>query len=222
MKEKEYSDLYNDKLPDYYENAREDIVSFIPKKAKYILDVGCGTGTFGKLLKEKDSNLIVWGVEPNKMAAKIAIENLDKVFNSIFNEELNFQNQNFDCICFNDVLEHLINPKAALDCALKFLNSNGCIIASIPNVRCYTVLKDLIWHGEWKYKKSGILDATHVRFFTKQSIYRLFKESGLKIISLQTMGKVNSRLLKLIGLFRLKKFNDISYEYFVVQSMKND
>src|ERR1035437_4603348 len=181
MKEKEYSDLYNDKLPDYYENAREDIVSFIPKKAKYILDVGCGTGTFGKLLKEKDSNLIVWGVEPNKMAAKIAIENLDKV-----------------------------------------LNSNGCIIASIPNVRCYTVLKDLIWHGEWKYKKSGILDATHVRFFTKQSIYRLFKESGLKIISLQTMGKVNSRLLKLIGLFRLKKFNDISYEYFVVQSMKND
>jgi 2-polyprenyl-3-methyl-5-hydroxy-6-metoxy-1,4-benzoquinol methylase len=87
----------------------------------------------------------------------------------------------FDYIIFADVLEHLVDPWATLKHYSQLLTSGGKIIASIPNVRNLGLLYNLIIKGRWTYSDSGLLDRTHLRFFTRVEIQDLFSESGLTI-----------------------------------------
>jgi 2-polyprenyl-3-methyl-5-hydroxy-6-metoxy-1,4-benzoquinol methylase len=99
-----------------------------------------------------------------------------------------------DCVVFNDVLEHVADPWAVLTGTVCRLSTSGAVFASIPNVRHYRVLWDLGIRGRWEYRDTGILDRTHLRFFTESSIRALFETSGYRIesltpISLPTEGK---------------------------------
>lgn len=173
---------YIDKPREYYKEERNDIIPFVPQNINFILDVGCSGGFFGKKLKEIRDNIIVWGVEPNEEAASIAKNNLDKVVCAPFSENLEeLHGQLFDCIIFNDVLEHLVSPEDVLRSSSKLLKKNGLVLASLPNVLFFPVLYDLVVGKDWKYEKSGVLDNTHLRFFTRKSIVRLFEENGYKV-----------------------------------------
>ena len=86
----------------------------------------------------------------------------------------------FDCIIFADVLEHLVDPLATLNKVKKTLKHDGTIIMSIPNVQFYGVVHELI-EGNWTYEKEGILDETHLRFFTLKEIEKLVTNAGLYI-----------------------------------------
>jgi len=183
---------YNNKPDSYYNNVRQEMVDFMPENAKTILDIGCGEGTFAGFIKHK-FDLEAWGIEMNTEPAKIAETILDKVLiGACENQIAHLPDNHFDVIYLNDVIEHLVDPYAVLaDIKLK-LTDNGVIITSIPNVRYFRVLKMLIYNKEWKYEKDGVMDKTHLRFFTSKSIQRMYKDLGFNILSHQGINKTKS------------------------------
>lgn len=181
--------------PDFYfEGSRNEILPFIPDGLKTCLDVGCAQGNWGKLLKDH-KNIKVTGVEPTQQA-QIAETKLDQVYQATFDEVFDeLQSSRFDLITFNDVLEHLIDPWDTLIKCQQLLNENGFLIASLPNVRFYGNLKELIFEKDWQYRDEGILDRTHLRFFTKKSGMRLFESSGYDVKEVQGINAFHSKKL---------------------------
>ena len=98
--------------------------------------------------------------------------------------------EHFDAIYFNDVLEHMTEPEAALRAARELFTRDGVVIASIPNIRHISVLGPLIFRDEFKYRESGILDRTHFRFFTKRSIQRMLVSEGWKVETMEGIHRV--------------------------------
>lgn len=151
-----------------------------PRKAR-VLEVGCGTGYFGEALRAAGHE--VWGIELSRSAARIAASVLDHVFVGSVEEFLEapkFRGQTFDFITFGDVLEHLADPAAVLRACRRRLAPGGAVVASIPNV-AHLAVRLMLLEGRWEYSKLGILDETHLRFFTKASIADLFTATGFEI-----------------------------------------
>ena len=172
----------NDINSSYYRQNRHEMLSYVPENAKIILDVGCGNGEFGKKLMEM-RGAVVWGVEPYASACNQAKLALARVFNTYFSSStLTIKDSKFDAIIFNDVLEHMVDPQEALEFAKTLLNENGVIVSSIPNIRHYKVLKKLLFNKSFEYKDSGILDKTHLRFFTSSSILAMYTNAGLNVL----------------------------------------
>lgn len=167
--------------PGYFSNNREDVAELVEKSAKTVLDVGCGKGMLGSLLKSADNGRTVVGIEKFPDAAGEARHLLDKVISAdLESPEFPVIEEKFDCIIFADILEHLRDP---LDILKKFrnnLNRNGFIVCSIPNVRHYTIFLQLLLKG-WEYKEFGILDKTHLRFFSRSSMIKLLDDAGYNI-----------------------------------------
>jgi len=144
----------------YFENQRPEMFRYIPPKVSRVLDVGCSNESFGQCLKLEHS-VEVWGIEPNEPAAEITVQKLDKVICNIFTRDLDPPKRYFDCVVFNDVLEHLVDPYDALLYAKQFLQPQG-VVTSIPNVRHFDNIWNLMIHKDWKYSEWGILDKTHL------------------------------------------------------------
>jgi spore maturation protein CgeB/ubiquinone/menaquinone biosynthesis C-methylase UbiE/thioredoxin-like negative regulator of GroEL len=170
----------SEKSPSYYENVRNDLIPLIPSDAKCILEVGCAAGMTGRELKKR-SGAFVAGIELNAQAAEAAKKVLDDVLQgSIETIDLPYSDGSFDCILFADVLEHLVDPLSALLKVRRLLKKGGTVVASIPNVQFHGVIHQLI-EGNWTYEKEGILDETHLRFFTYKEIVKLFSKAGYSI-----------------------------------------
>lgn len=198
----------------YYENTRDDMLRYIPKDIKTSLEFGCGFGGFSALLKER-FDTESWAVEINKEAAEKATKKLDRVINGDALGSLDkIPNNYFDCIIFFDVLEHLADPYSLL-CSVKAkLVEKGVIIASLPNVRYYRTFIDFVIHGNWDYKDHGILDKTHLRFFTCKSILKMFNQLGFEILELEGIHPTSSRTFKLLNIVLLNSLSDIRYKHF--------
>jgi 2-polyprenyl-3-methyl-5-hydroxy-6-metoxy-1,4-benzoquinol methylase len=173
---------------------RPEMLSFVPEEARLILDVGCNRGGFGRLLKLDRPNVEVWGIEPIDDAAKVAATRLDRVITGFYPDDVE-DSAVFDCIVFNDVLEHLIDPWSALASAAKHLSAKGSVVASIPNVRDLRVTWPLFVSGKWTYTDEGLLDRTHLRFFTRLSIRDMFERSGYLIERLVPINRALSAKL---------------------------
>ncbi len=164
----------------YYESERNDLIALIPYEARRILDVGCGFGLMGKKLKE-ERHVEVVGIESEKKAIGAAKSNMDKlVTGDVEGLKLPFEQGYFDCIVYGDVLEHLRNPWKLLKEHTYYLKKGGCCIASIPNISHYSIIKGLL-KGKWQYASSGILDQTHMRFFTLEEIKKMFRDAGYTV-----------------------------------------
>ena len=169
----------------YYLNTRPEVLELVPRTARKVLDVGCGAGGLGTNLKARQV-VEVHGVELAEQAAEHARNHLDKVWNSTIEAALpELPDGYYDCIVIADVLEHLLDPWTVLAELKKKLLADGKLIASIPNIQNWDVLSDLI-QGRWDYKSEGILDRTHLRFFTRNSVQALFWNAGLRIANLST------------------------------------
>lgn len=198
-------------IENYYAGTRPEMIDFIPKSAKRILEVGCGEAFFGSILKKK-LNAEVWGVEINENCAAKAKENIDKVIIGDIVQLLdNLPDKYFDCVIFNDVLEHLINPYIVLFKIKNKLNLNGRVVCSIPNVRYFWTLVDLIVKKQWEYAEYGILDKTHLRFFTLKSIINMFNELGYEILKLEGINSIKSWKYTLINIIFLGHLSDTKY-----------
>ena len=167
----------------YFSQERKDVEALIPEDTMRILEVGCGEGILGKRLLEKGAKEVI-GIEINPEICRRAVRNLSGIICGDIEElELPFDPQFFNCIIFADVLEHLRDPQLALKKLKNYLSPSGTVVASIPNVGYYGVI-DMVVEGRWKYEDCGILDKTHLRFFTKKEIESLFNEAGLEIIGI--------------------------------------
>jgi len=158
------------------------------------LDVGCGAGAFGNAVKSR-LGIEVWGVERNECVAIQASNRLDKVIVGSYPDDGCLPRNYFDCIVFNDSLEHMVDPWTALRATHDFLGPDGHVVASIPNIRYFPVLWKLVLRGEWTYGAAGTLDKTHLRFFTRRSMIRLFEQCDYEVLEVSGINPYQPRFL---------------------------
>lgn len=201
--------------PDYYYlQTRSEMDRFVPSTAKRILDVGCAQGLFGQRLKER-LGAEVWGLEIVPSAATIARQRLDHVLCGDVLEQFDrIQDNYFDCIIFNDVIEHLVDPYRVLLETRKKLARGGVVVCSIPNIRFFRYLFKFVVHGEWHYDESGVMDKTHLRFFTKKSIREMFESLGYRLVLLEGINPTPSWRVRLLSVATLGSFEDTRYQQF--------
>lgn len=156
------------------------LYALIPNGAK-LLDVGCSTGRLDKELRIRKGCFVV-GIEMNEQAAAKARENIDRVIvGDIESKDVISKIENsFDVIILADILEHLLEPRAVLKEVKTLLNSKGFVVVSLPNIAYWEIRKQLLC-GNFQYKDTGILDRTHLRFFTIKSAIELFEKSGYTV-----------------------------------------
>lgn len=183
-----------------YDNFNHRISELI-EDSKIILDVGCATGKLLEYLKE-NKNCQVFGVEIDADMAKDAKRRCQNIICVDIEscENLPFEKDSFDVIVLADVLEHLKRPDIALKKIRPYLKDNGCFLISIPNIAFFTVRFNLLF-GNFRYTEYGVLDKSHLRFFTLKTARQLIEESGFKIIHLEGYNQVRMRyfILKPLG-----------------------
>jgi len=207
----------------YYSGDRIEMLKFIPGTAHKILDIGCGQGKFGEHFIHRNKE--VWGVEPIPEAALIAEKTLSKVLKGKIEDVIDEIPENyFDIIVLNDVLEHLIDPWEVTTQLRNKLHCNARDVASVPNFRYITNLFELIVKRDIKYTESGILDSTHLRFFTRNSIIRLFTSCGYTVEVIKGIYKTKSffgiSLAILINVLSFTFHRDIYFKEFVIIASK--
>lgn len=202
-------------IPLYYRGLRFDLRKFLPSTISRLLDVGCGAGAFGHLMKS-DYGCEVWGVEIVEEMADLAMERLDHVDKGDCMKILpSLPDAHFDVVVFSDVLEHLIHPVAALDEVKRILAPGGVVVASVPNIRYWPAFKRILLHGDFPWEEQGVFDATHVRFFTEKSFRRMFESSGWQIVQ---MGGVNAYVsfgMRVANVLAMRKLRDMKWLQFV-------
>ena len=214
---------YAAKGGDYYQDTRPEMLPFIPKSCRRVLDVGCANGEFAAGVKKK-LNCEAWGVEANPESARLATPRLDRVIAGQFGGEMELPRNYFDCIMFNDVLEHMLDPGAAIAHARNLLSAEGVVVASIPNVGHFGNVWQLVMNGQWEYKERGILDRTHLRFFTRKSIVKMFESEKYEvqnITGIHSFGGMDcsSRLwllYRMMALLPLASIHDMRYVQFAL------
>lgn len=154
-----------------------------PDKEITVLEIGCDCGATLLEIKNRYPNAKVYGTEINIQAASIAAHFAQIEINNIEEKKLPFPKNMFDYIIFGDVLEHLHNPLEILEYCKDFLNEEGKILASIPNVMHISVMEQLL-HGDFKYTDIGLLDRTHIHLFTCNEIIHMFAKAGYEICEL--------------------------------------
>ncbi|CAM4154210.1 glycosyltransferase [Lederbergia lenta] len=164
----------------YYMHPRYEIVQLVPMEAGKILDVGCGAGATGLELKNRQSCQL-FGIELNPLAASFAKSHYQAVYEEDVEPlELALPDGYFDVILFADILEHLKDPGKVIQKYAQLLKPGGSMICSIPNILHAEALFPLL-QGYWNYQNAGILDRTHLRFFTPNTVETLFPSDMFEI-----------------------------------------
>jgi GT2 family glycosyltransferase/2-polyprenyl-3-methyl-5-hydroxy-6-metoxy-1,4-benzoquinol methylase/tetratricopeptide (TPR) repeat protein len=172
--------------PSYFDHARPEVAELVPREARRILDVGCGAGRLGELLKTRQGAHVT-GIEMNARAAEAARSRVDQVIvGDVESAELAVGEGAFDCVVCADVLEHLREPERLVSRIGKWLAPGGSLVGSVPNARHHSVIGGLL-EGNWTYQAAGLLDRTHVRFFTRREIEKLFYRAGFEISDWQVV-----------------------------------
>jgi len=149
---------------------------------KHVLEVGCATGYFTKVLHERGCTVV--GIELDADAALVAEKWAERVVVGDLDagglwQELD--GEQFDAITFGDVLEHLRDPLATLRAAVRHLKPSGIVVISVPNIAHGDVRMALL-DGRFSYSETGLLDRTHIRFFTKTALYDMIRQAGLVLV----------------------------------------
>lgn len=192
-------------------------MDFFPEEGvRTMLDVGCASGAFGLPLRN-ERGIEIWGIEMNAEIAELAKQRLDKVFVGDAMEILpTLPDRHFDLVVFNDILEHLPWPERALEEAKRTLAEGGGLLASLPNFRYWETFKHVMFHADFRYEASGVMDRTHLRFYTEKSIRRFFDESGFEIVKFKGIHPTLSRKLRLLNLISGGRFQDAKYLQYVI------
>jgi 2-polyprenyl-3-methyl-5-hydroxy-6-metoxy-1,4-benzoquinol methylase len=162
----------------------EELLALVPRNSRRLVEIGCGGGGLAREYKKVNAACEYIGIELEPQHAEIArphcdhvivcdIEDMhDDAFASLFPS---------DCWIFGDVLEHLHDPWAVLRRLRTRLPPEGTVLACIPNAQHWSV-QALLNAGEFRYQDSGLLDRTHIRWFTKSTLVELFQTTGFDIV----------------------------------------
>lgn len=169
--------------PDAANDSHALLVELVGRDRR-VLDVGCSTGYLGEALAAR--GCIVDGIEKDPAAAELARARMNDVaVLDLDRDDLAEQlaGKAFDSIVFGDVLEHLADPDRVLQSATKLLAAGGSVVISVPNV-AHGSLRLALLQGRWEYRDTGLLDRTHVRFFTRESTLAMVRSAGLVVTRL--------------------------------------
>lgn len=190
-------------------------------KNKSVLEIGCASGVQSKILTEVLCCKVT-GVEIDKDAANEAksfCEHL--IVGDVEKIDLNelLRGRIFDVITFADVLEHLQNPEVVLESIKPLLSDDGFVVASVPNIVHVSVLFEMM-NGNFDYKKYGLLDDTHVRFFTKKTMCQMFERAGFYISHIDRATAPSNE--EIPSLFGLMKEDLLVLNYMKERNLEND
>lgn len=180
----------------YYGRDRDDLFRLVPElpPGSRALELGCGEGRLGARLRAR--GLEVHGIEAVPAAAAAAATRLDRVVTGDL-EQVEFDQPDgwFDLLLCGDVLEHLRDPWALLRRVRRVLAPGASVVASVPNVQYFPVVLDLL-RGRWEYRDQGVLDRTHLRFFTRREARRLFESTGYEVLAMPAVHPFRARWLR--------------------------
>ncbi len=212
-------EAYLEKEQRYFSIPRKDLLPFIPGNLERALDVGCGDGNFAELITNMKGCKEVWGIEPYFKTTEGMSLKLKKIFHNSIEDSLNeLPDGHFDCIFFNDVLEHLVEPGKVLEDIKGKLRKDGMIIASIPNIMHFETIYKILKNLDWKYENAGIMDKTHLRFFTKKSIIRMFENSGYRVDLIQGINPEFGRKFRVLNFISGGRIEEMKYVQMVVRA----
>jgi 2-polyprenyl-3-methyl-5-hydroxy-6-metoxy-1,4-benzoquinol methylase len=192
----EAADKENQRIRKYYLTERGKFVDFIARfvAVESALDIGCAGGRLGSELIGTRVAKACDGIEPFPEAAALATAQLRHVWNGTLesvSDEVPWSS--YDMVVMADVLEHLVDPWQAL----KFLRERTplkcCLALSVPNVRHYKVSFPLLFMGKFRYADQGIMDRTHLHFFTRGSLAETLHECGWRIRAIDSSMKDHYR-----------------------------
>jgi len=181
-----------------------------------VLDVGCATGYFAKELSRKDCE--TWGVDGDKEAAQkakkyckqVIVRDLDKC------DSLPFPKKSFDVVILLDVIEHLNHPEVILETIKSYLKKDGVMILSTPNI-AHASIRWMLLRGDFNYTNTGIMDKTHVHFYTGDSLKKLIKGNGYSMTKLiPTNG-----MCKVPFLYKITDRLPYSWQYKITEMLPN-
>lgn len=202
----------------YYGWERPEILGFIPDTVTKTIEFGCSSGKFSQGVKNS-FNTESWGVDLDEVAIKNASKVLDKVIHSGALESLDeLPKSYFDCVICNDFLEHLENPSEFLIALRPYVTDNAVLICSLPNVRFWRNMNALIFKKDWRYTNEGILDRTHLRFYTQKSIKRFLKISGLNLEVIKGINPTKSFRFHIPNFLTFGINNDMKYLQYASRS----
>lgn len=175
---------YEEKPPSYFCTPRQELIALIPGSGLRVLDIGCGSGATGAVLLGTGKAAWVSGCELlSRQAEKAAAVLSEVVVGDIAEMTIPWPPSSFDCIIAGDVLEHLADPWQVLARIRPLMRLDGVLMASLPNVRNWHVLFQLLVKDEWRYQVVGVMDKTHLRFFTRRSAERMLADCGYDLLS---------------------------------------
>jgi 2-polyprenyl-3-methyl-5-hydroxy-6-metoxy-1,4-benzoquinol methylase len=180
---------YEAKAPTYFAATRSDILQLLPASVGRVLEIGCGTGQSLRWVREERKCAWTEGIEMHAPSATVANEIADRVQCGDAEEIIaNVPAQSFNTILCLDSLEHLVDPWAMVNRAFEILVPGGLLLVSVPNVRHFSVVLPLLFAGAFRYRESGILDSTHLRFFTRLSAREMLTGAGFEILKTTATG----------------------------------
>ncbi len=180
----------------YHSAERRDVAPFLKPQSR-VLEVGCGTGATLRYLRQQGLCSWAGGVEFVPAAAEQARQVADRVWQGdVESLDLDIAAGSLDAVLCLDVLEHLVDPWQTAARLATLLAPGGVLVASLPNIRNHRILADLIFRGVWEYRDNGILDRTHLRFFTRRSAVALVAGAGLTVERVNPLARIKPWTLK--------------------------
>ena len=218
---------YDGKPTDYFTHPRaSQIGALIPQGTARILDVGCGAGSTLNQLRAAGACSWTAGIELVPGAAAAARESgVDVVLEGSVEEldiEAELAPRSLDVVLCLDVLEHLVDPWRTVERLGRLITPGGALIASIPNVRNTGVLLPLLLRGRWRYESFGLLDRTHLRFFTRESATALLECGGLRVDTVNPVGLDWSLKKRLVRTATFGMLDDLFAFQYVIRARAND
>jgi 2-polyprenyl-3-methyl-5-hydroxy-6-metoxy-1,4-benzoquinol methylase len=183
----------------YGGNDNEDVLRGLGKISGRLLDVGCGEGSWAPRLRAAGAHELV-ALDPSAEAIERARERYDAALvGTIEGTHLSeLGGVPFDVLIVADVLEHLIDPWLALNTLRSWAAPGALLAVSVPNMRFYRLVGNLLARGEFEYERYGVRDWTHLRWFTRHSLARMLHASGWEprrwVTSNSTKGKLLAKL----------------------------
>jgi 2-polyprenyl-3-methyl-5-hydroxy-6-metoxy-1,4-benzoquinol methylase len=175
-------ELVKARRPGYGRHVRNQQLELLRRPLGRVLDVGCAEGAGADVMRGFGATHLA-GIEIDEAFAAVASERYDEVVQGSVPEDLSWEDKTFDTVLCYDVLEHLYDPWSALRRLARLLRPGGQIHVSIPNARHKNVWLPLVLNGTFQYARAGLLDVTHLRFFTRRDAVRMLEAAGLRIVA---------------------------------------
>lgn len=198
---------YAGKSDGYFAGVRQDFLELLPKNGQSrVLEIGCGAGETGAVALAGGLCQEYSGVEIAHQAANVARTRLTEVLEgNVETLDLPWSDQHFDAVLMSEVLEHLVDPWSAVKRVASKLKPGALVLASSPNVAQMSVLRGLL-ADRWELTETGVMDRTHLRWFTQSSYRAMFEDAGISVHSVRPMARPGpgARAFNLLTLNRFR------------------